>query len=110
MIPAVEALKLSCAQLTPEESAAVGKLETEIEEHIRKSMARRGCEFDTKETNGNVISEVNQRLKAVGYNPQWQPLIQRHKLNAATQEHIGFRLTLAPNDESYRSAARADLS
>ena len=109
MIPASEALNLSCAQLTVEETAAANALEAFIEEHVRQHMARRGCELAVKETNANVIAEVNQRLKWAGYIPQWQALVERNKFNAATQQHVGFQLSLGPTDESYRTAAQPVL-
>ena len=101
MISAVDALRLPSAQLSEEERAGADKLEIEIEIHIRKFMERRGCDFETKETRGNVIAEINQRLKAAGYVPQWKPLLERHKLNNAAVTHVGFGLSLAPSDPAY---------
>ena len=109
MIPAIEALRLPNAQLTVEEIAAADALEAFIEDHVRKNMARRGCELAVKETNANIIAEVNQRLKAAGYLPQWQALVERNKFNAATQQHVGFQLALGPTDESYRTASQPIL-
>lgn len=110
MIPATEALRLPSAQLSVDEIAAADALEAEIEAHVSKFMERRGCDFVVKETRNNVIAEINQRLKTAGYQFQWQPLVEQHPLNKAVQKHVGFRLTLAPNDEAYRTVARAALS
>ena len=103
MISAAEALRLPSAQLTPEESTAADTLEDEIETHVRQHMERRGIEFSTKEKRGNVIAEVNQRLKGAGYLPQWQAIIEQGKFST-NRVHTGFGLSLAPTDEAYRAA------
>lgn len=110
MIPAAEALKLPTAQLTDEERAAADKLEADIEEHVRVGMQRRGVDLSIKEINGNVIAEVNQRLKAAGFTPQWQAQVERHKLNAALQAHVGYKLSLSPSDQAYTEAHQLLLS
>jgi hypothetical protein len=57
MIPASEALRLPCAQLTPEESAAADVIDAEIDAHLRENMRRGGATYDTKETRGPVIAD-----------------------------------------------------
>ena len=101
MIAAKEALRLPTAQLSATEVEDANKLEAEIEESVINSMERRGCDLTTSQTNGNVIAEVNQRLKRAGYLPQWRPLVEKHKLDATIQQHVGFQLSLAPSDDAY---------
>ena len=101
MITAKEALQLSTAQLSADELKAVEKLEAEIDAHVKESMQHRGCEIKLSETNGNVIAETNQRLKRAGYQPQWQQVVDKHKLNAAIQVTVGYHLFLAPDDDAY---------
>lgn len=110
MIPAIEALALPSAQLTDEEKAAADKLEGLIEEHVRTGMQRNGVNLQTTVTHPGIITEVNQRLRSAGWVGEWQPLVEQNQLNRAVQKHIGFKLSLYPNDESYRTAARATLS
>jgi hypothetical protein len=102
--PAAEALLLPSARLTDDERAAVDKLEKAIDEHVHKSMAYRGVDFTGKETNLNVLAEVNQRLKDAGYTLEWKYLVERHQLNAALTKMVGFQLVLGPSDEAYRAA------
>ena len=101
MIAAKEALRLPSAQLSATEVEDANKLEAQIEESVIKSMERRGCDLTTNVTNGNVIAEVNQRLKRAGYLPQWRALVEKHKLDAAVQQHVGFQLSLSPSDDAY---------
>jgi hypothetical protein len=103
MILASEALALPKAQLTENEVLAAQKLETELDEFIRENMKHSGCAFVTKETSSNVISAVNRRLKDAGYNTQWGQLVEKHKLNAAQQQVVGWQLMLAPSDEAYKA-------
>jgi hypothetical protein len=104
MISAAEALSLPRAQLTAEEKAAADALESLIDENVRISMSRRGCNIEGKEFNPNVIAEVNQRLKTAGYMTNWQFVIEQNRFNKAVQQPIGFRLELFPTDEAYRKA------
>lgn len=111
MISAAEALALSSAQLSAEELARVAELEAEIEAHIQKNMERRGTEFKGgKETNPNVLAELNQRIKSAGYAPDFKYVIEKHPLNAALTRLVGFEIGLYPTDDSYRAAAKATLS
>lgn len=109
MISAVEALTLPTAQLAPDEILAADKLEATIEAHVKKSMTRQGINLEVDEVRPDVVAEVGQRLKVAGYQIQWTPLVEPHPLNKAQQRFVGFRLSLAPSDESYRAAARATL-
>jgi hypothetical protein len=110
VIPAVEALKLERAQLTPEDIEAINALELEIEAHVRENMEWRGVQFESKEKRPNIIAEVIQRLKVAGYEPRLEFMVEPHPLNKAIQQLVGFRLSLSPNDEAYRAATRALLS
>lgn len=103
MITAGEALQLDSAKLTEAEIEAANKLEGTIEEFVRKEMKFYGCTFDGKETDPNVLAEVNRRLKAAGYTPEWKYLIQQHPLNAAKSQVIGFQVLLTPGDAAYRT-------
>ena len=105
MIHATEALKLPTAQLNDADKAAVDEYEKVIEQHILKSMERRGCELklDLSEKDANVIAELNQRVKMAGYNPKWQQLVEQHPLNKAVTKTLGFLLFICPSDESYES-------
>jgi hypothetical protein len=62
----------------------------------------RGVEIEGKETRPNVISAVNHRLVAAGYNAQWQLVANKHPLNAALTQIVGYKLSLAPNGEAYQ--------
>ena len=107
MIPASEALLLPTAVLKDEELAAADKLEKAIEEHVRQTMAFRGCdEFVSRETNPNVISLVIHRLDAAGFNAQCQIIVEKHRFNAALQEPVGFKMNLSPKIEVYRDLQR----
>jgi len=110
VIAAVEALQLPTAQLSPDELAAAERMEAMIEEHVKKSITRQGASLELKEVRPDVLADVSQRLKAAGYQVQWAPMVEEHPLNKAQQKLVGFRLSLAPTDESYRAAARAVLS
>ena len=110
MISAVEALQRPTAQLSPEELAAADKLELFIEEYVDKNMAYQGVNIEIKEVLPSIVANVSQRLKAAGYQAQWTPLVESHPLNKAQQRLVGFQLSLAPTDDSYRAAARAVLS
>jgi hypothetical protein len=102
VIPAVEALHLPTAVLSDEERAAADVLEAEIEEHVRKNMSFRGIDLEGKESRANVISAVNHRLVAAGYNAQWHLTAEKHPLNAALTKVVGFKLALAPNADAYK--------
>lgn len=110
MIPASEALTLPTATLSNEERDAADKLEILIEEHVRKEMTRFGIDLQTSVTNKNVVAEVNYRLRMMGWVTNWQPIVEKHRFNAAMSVHSGFTLSLLPTDESYNVAARAVLS
>ena len=110
MISAVEALQLPTAQLTAEEALAADKLESLIDEHIRTGMCHSGVDLQVTMTNANVIACVNQRLRANGWGTGWQPVIEQHRLNVAVQKHVGFKVSLFPDDEAYKEAARRALS
>jgi hypothetical protein len=110
VITAIEALKLKTAQLSADDLATVDRLESQIEEHIRMHMEHRGCELSLKETNNNIIAELNQRLKEAGYATQWGALTESHPLNAAKKVVVGFHLVLAPTDEAYGADRSRSLS
>lgn len=110
MMTAVEALSLPTAKLSAEDVEAADKLETLIELHVKSNMKRQGVVLEISEVRGDVIADVSQRLKDAGYQVQWTPLVEQHPLNKAQQKLVGFRLSLAPTDESYRAAARVALS
>jgi hypothetical protein len=103
VIPAIEALQLPSAVLSDEERAAADELEKMIEEHVRKRMEFRGIEMEGKETRSNVLAAVNHRLVAAGYNAQWQLQANKHPLNAALTQIVGFKLSLSPNADAYRA-------
>lgn len=102
MIPAEEALNLPSAQLTEDERSSIGKVLAEIEAHVRNYMQRRGVDITVAETNANVISEVNRRLRAAGYSTEWQAMVQPHPLNKALATHVGFKLAMAPSENAYK--------
>lgn len=104
MIAAIEALRLPTAELSDEERAGADALEAELEKYVRENMSFRGIEYEGKETRANVISAVNHRLVAAGYNAQWQLTANKHPLNAALTQIVGFKLALAPNADAYRAA------
>lgn len=109
MISAIDALLLPSAKLSADELAAVDALLGAIEAHVREKMERRGCDLQVKEARGNVIAEVNQRLKADGWNPKWQPLTQEGKFSRNVVI-VGYLLALAPSDEAYRDAAQREAN
>jgi hypothetical protein len=101
VIPAVDALQLPSALLTHEDLAAVEKLETEIEVHVRRTMGRRGPEpFKTGEVRGNIIAEVNQRLRAAGWAPVWSQLGEQSRVTGKVTV-IAYGLDLPPSDATY---------
>lgn len=104
MISATDALRLPSAQLTGEEAAAADSLEAKIESGIRAAMERRGIDLQTNETRGNVIAEINQRLKAAGWVVQWRARVEPPRVGL-TPTLVGYDLSLAPSDEAYRAAA-----
>lgn len=107
MTPAAEALASPRARLSPEEAAAADALEASVEAHVAARMERRGCDgFRTEETRPNVVAEVNLRLVAAGWVPQWEPLA-RQGLVGQGPVHAGFQLSLAPSREAYAAADRA---
>jgi len=67
VIPAAEALTLPSAKLTSEEVEAANKLEAEMEEYIRKFMARRGCDFKTSETRTSSLRSINDSRRLAIY-------------------------------------------
>jgi hypothetical protein len=109
MISATDALALPTAQLPPDEMEAANKLEAEIEVHLLAKMTRAGVNFDTAEMRATVIAEVNQRFRAAGYQTQWSPKTEQHKIYNNRIVHVGFSLSLFPTDEAYRAAARSSL-
>jgi len=101
MIPAVEALDLPSAQLTADELAAANMLEAELEAHVRKFMQRRGPEpFRTPEIRGNVISEVNQRLKLAGWAPIWSQLGEQSRVTGKLTINA-YQVDFPPSDDSF---------
>lgn len=104
MIPATEALRLPSAQLTEEERTAAEVLEKAIDTHIRQHMEWRGCQIKITEVRLNVIAEINQRLKAAGYQADWHRMAERSQVTGE-ERLVGFLLVLAPLDEAYRAAA-----
>ena len=112
MIAAAEALQLATAQLTPEEVADVNKLEEKIDAHVRLTMGRNGTDFKFDgDPSPKVLAEVNVRIKQAGFNTQWEQIGEPNRFNkAAPPRIIGYVIHMSPNDESYRTAARASLS
>lgn len=105
MISAVEALRLPSAKLTVEELQAADELEKMIDAHVQKFMAWRGFDFIGKETRPNVIAEVNQRLRAAGFQTEIRFTGEKNRFNAAAPPTItGFSLNAFPTDEAYKAA------
>lgn len=109
MIQAAEALRLPIAQLSPEELEAADKLEAEIDAAVRENMTRSGVNFQSAEKRAGVITEINLRMKAAGWEPSIQIMSDVHPLNKAIQVVVGFRMALPPSEESFRAAARSVL-
>src|SRR6185369_16494049 len=99
----IEALQLPTASLTDEQHRAADKLEKEIEDYVRKNMSFRGVDYEGKETSADVLAAVNHRLVAAGYNAQWKLIANEHPLNKAISQIVGFKLSLAPNADAYKS-------
>lgn len=110
MIPANEALLLPTARLSEEERTAADKLDAEIDLAIRANMERRGMDMKCKETNANVVAEINRRLVRAKYKPQWKPISEPHPLNKALLIHTGWNLSIAPTDLAYDEADLAERS
>ncbi len=110
MIPASEALRLPCAQLTPEESAAADVLDAEIDAHLRENMRRGGATYDTKEVRGPVIAEATWRLRRAGYQVQVMAAQAPSALDPRKQCVVAYRMLLAPSDEAYREHACGTVS
>lgn len=106
MITAAEALRLDCAKLDAAQTARVERIMAQIEEIVRKSMRRNGCDISADcdlntETDGAVVAEVNQRVKDAKWSPTWKVRLRPHPLNKALQETVGYILILAPMDAAY---------
>lgn len=110
MIRAADALALPTAQLTEEEKEAVDKLEVHIDAAIRSAMQYHGIELQINEVRREVITEMQLRLRAAGYSSQWEPRVERSKLNPNKGTLVGFELSLCPTDEAYREAVLKKLS
>jgi hypothetical protein len=102
MRSAKEALELPTAQLTADELRIVATIESNVDEAIDKAMTYRGIELDVRNSNLNVIAELNLRYKR-GWITQWQPMFEQHVLNKAIKTCVGFHLVLTPKDEDYQA-------
>lgn len=98
-----EALALPTAQLTADELRIVATIEASIDETIDKAMTYRGLELDLKNSNLNVIAELNQRFRNAGWITQWTPNMEQHVFNKALKTCVGFHLVLTPKDEDYQA-------
>jgi hypothetical protein len=96
-----EALALPTAQLTADELRIVSTIEANIDDAIRQAMAYRGIEIDIRNSNVNVIAELNLRFRNAGWITQWQAKIEGNQFNQAVKTCVGFHLTLTPKDEAY---------
>lgn len=106
MISAVQALRLPCAQLTPAQRDAADAVERALDAYVEKHMERRGAYgFKTRETDPNVIAEVNARLKAKGWEVQLQPDAMPSAVNPRQALHVGWKIDLAPSAAAYVEAA-----
>jgi len=102
MTPAIEVMQLPSAKLTDDEIAAAQKLESEIDKYIHDNIRYRGCDYAGRETNQNVISLVLGRIDEAGYNAECTIVFEKHRLNAALQQPVGFTLRVSPKAEIYR--------
>lgn len=105
MISAVQALRLPCAQLTPKQRDAADALDQSLSAFAEANMERRGVNgFQTRETDPNVIAEVNVRLKAAGWDVQLEPMATQSAINPRQGVHVGWKINLAPSVASYAAA------
>lgn len=103
MIRAVEALRLPSAKLSPEERSAADTLEGQLDAHVRLHMVRGVLHYDTRETRVPVVTEVQCRIRAAGW--QLDTLALKSRSVVSGQEvTIGYRFMLTPSDEAYRAA------
>lgn len=101
---AADALLLARARLTAGESALAALLEKQIHEHTEKHMEYSGLHgFTTSETNGNVIAEVNRRLRRDGWFTQWMPAYSP-PTKGGKQQLTGWKLDATPLDAAYAEA------
>ncbi len=101
---AVDALLLPSAQLTQGEKALAALLEQQIHDHANAKMEYSGLHgFTTSETNGNVIAEVNRRLRRDGWFTQWVPSYGK-PTKEQKQQLTGWKLDATPLDAAYAEA------
>jgi hypothetical protein len=106
VITAVEALLLPTARLNLDQLKAVEKLLSQLDEATRTDMGRGGIDMNTNLNDVNVVAEVDLRLKAAGWAPQWTQMIGPHRFNAALQQIVGHRLQLRPSPDAYKEASK----
>ena len=105
MLSAVEARRLPAASLTPAEVERVSTILEQVDKAVRANMRRSGCAMELAETDSAVIAEVTLRLKALGWLPQWQPMMQESPVRGASPRHVGYRMNLVPSEAAFAEAA-----
>lgn len=101
---AADALLLARARLTEGEKALVALLEQQISDYAVLHMEYSGLHgFTTSETNGNVIAEVNRRLRRDGWFTQWLPAYGK-PTKEGKQQLTGWKLDATPLDAAYIEA------
>lgn len=99
MISAVEALDLPGAKLSADELKLLEQLDAIITEAVMKQMKRNGVNLVFENmTNMCVVAAMNHRLVQLGWGANWEPIMKRHPLNQAVQQHIGYTLSLFPSE------------
>lgn len=101
---AADALLLARARLTDSEKALAALLEKQIHDYAETHMEYSGLHgFTTSETNGNVIAEVNRRLRRDGWFTQWVPAYSKPTKDGK-QQMTGWKLDATPLDAAYNEA------
>jgi len=105
---AVDALLLDRAKLTDSEKALAALLEGQIAAYALTHMEYSGLHgFTCSETNGNVIAEVNRRLRKDGWFTLWVPTYGK-PTKEGKQQMTGWKLDATPLDAAYVEADARD--
>jgi len=104
MITAIEALRLPSAKLTDEQSEKATDVINKIDAQVRMKMTRGGLTMILNVTDQSVLAHVAILLKQAGWNPQWMPVHEQSSIRGAQPKHVGFQLTLAPQESAYEAA------
>ena len=110
MIAAIDALQLPGAVLTPKQEAKLEEIDKLIEAKVRESMNYRGVGLiKIPETDTNVLAAMDQRLKMLGWKPEW--MAKQSEINKAAIAHFILNLDVSDSARaSFENSHRTALS